>query len=308
MSKIPVIIDTDPGIDDFLAIMLAKSSAKLDIRAITAVCGNQTLEKTSKNALDIANLLDINVAVAKGAQTPLDRELYTAGDVHGENGIGNIYLEASSKEFDNRYAWDLIYDEAKKENGNLEIIAIGPLTNIAIAVLKYPELVNMVKRLTIMGGSASSGNRTEHAEFNIWADPLAADIVFKSGFNMVMVGLDVTRKTLLSEENIEEIKAIKSEHIDIIGSLLDEMFKRYKKLGNPGVVIHDALAVAYVIDESCLELKNCQVSIESRDEIRIGKTIVDLEGKDKNVAVAFEVDFNLFKDLFEKMPLYYNLK
>ncbi|WP_437130237.1 nucleoside hydrolase [Peptostreptococcus russellii] len=306
MSKIPVIIDTDPGIDDFLAIMLAKSSAKLDIRAITAVCGNQTLEKTSKNALDIANLLDINVAVAKGAQTPLDRELYTAGDVHGENGIGNIYLEASSKEFDNRYAWDLIYDEAKKENGNLEIIAIGPLTNIAIAVLKYPELVNMVKRLTIMGGSASSGNRTEHAEFNIWADPLAADIVFKSGFNMVMVGLDVTRKTLLSEENIEEIKAVKSEHIDIIGSLLDEMFKRYKKLGNPGVVIHDALAVAYVIDESCLELKNCQVSIESRDEIRIGKTIVDLEGKDKNVAVAFEVDFNLFKDLFEKMPLYYN--
>lgn len=306
MSKIPVIIDTDPGIDDFLAIMLAKSSAKLDIRAITAVCGNQTLEKTSKNALDIANLLGINVAVAKGAQTPLDRELYTAGDVHGENGIGNIYLEASSKEFDNRYAWDLIYDEAKKENGNLEIIAIGPLTNIAIAVLKYPELVNMVKRLTIMGGSASSGNRTEHAEFNIWADPLAADIVFKSGFNMVMVGLDVTRKTLLSEENIEEIKAVKSEHIDIIGSLLDEMFKRYKKLGNPGVVIHDALAVAYVIDESCLELKNCQVSIESRDEIRIGKTIVDLEGKDKNVAVAFEVDFNLFKDLFEKMPLYYN--
>lgn len=306
MSKIPVIIDTDPGIDDFLAIMLAKSSAKLDIRAITAVCGNQTLEKTSKNALDIANLLDINVAVAKGAQTPLDRELYTAGDVHGENGIGNIYLEASSKEFDNRYAWDLIYDEAKKENGNLEIIAIGPLTNIAIAVLKYPELVNMVKRLTIMGGSASSGNRTEHAEFNIWADPLAADIVFKSGFNMVMVGLDVTRKTLLSEENIEEIKAVKSEHIDIIGSLLDEMFKRYKKLGNPGVVIHDALAVAYVIDESCLELKNCQVSIESRDEIRIGKTIVDLEGKDNNVAVAFEVDFNLFKDLFEKMPLYYN--
>ncbi|PSJ31962.1 hypothetical protein UF10_05010 [Peptostreptococcus russellii] len=306
MSKIPVIIDTDPGIDDFLAIMLAKSSAKLDIRAITAVCGNQTLEKTSKNALDIANLLDINVAVAKGAQTPLDRELYTAGDVHGENGIGNIYLEASSKEFDNRYAWDLIYDEVKKENGNLEIIAIGPLTNIAIAVLKYPELVNMVKRLTIMGGSASSGNRTEHAEFNIWADPLAADIVFKSGFNMVMVGLDVTRKTLLSEENIEEIKAVKSEHIDIIGSLLDEMFKRYKKLGNPGVVIHDALAVAYVIDESCLELKNCQVSIESRDEIRIGKTIVDLEGKDKNVAVAFEVDFNLFKDLFEKMPLYYN--
>lgn len=306
MSKIPVIIDTDPGIDDFLAIMLAKSSAKLDIRAITAVCGNQTLEKTSKNALDIANLLDIDVAVAKGAQTPLDRELYTAGDVHGENGIGNIYLEASSKEFDNRYAWDLIYDEAKKENGNLEIIAIGPLTNIAIAVLKYPELVNMVKRLTIMGGSAGSGNRTEHAEFNIWADPLAADIVFKSGFNMVMVGLDVTRKTLLSEENIEEIKAVKSEHIDIIGSLLDEMFKRYKKLGNPGVVIHDALAVAYVIDESCLELKNCQVSIESRDEIRIGKTIVDLEGKDKNVAVAFEVDFNLFKDLFEKMPLYYN--
>lgn len=306
MSKIPVIIDTDPGIDDFLAIMLAKSSAKLNIRAITAVCGNQTLEKTSKNALDIANLLDIDVAVAKGAQTPLDRELYTAGDVHGENGIGNIYLEASSKEFDNRYAWDLIYDEAKKENGNLEIIAIGPLTNIAIAVLKYPELVNMVKRLTIMGGSASSGNRTEHAEFNIWADPLAADIVFKSGFNMVMVGLDVTRKTLLSEDNIEEIKTIKSEHIDIIGSLLDEMFKRYKKLGNPGVVIHDALAVAYVIDESCLELKNCQVSIESRDEIRIGKTIVDLEGKDKNVAVAFEVDFNLFKDLFEKMPLYYN--
>ncbi|MEG0250260.1 MAG: nucleoside hydrolase [Peptostreptococcus sp.] len=305
MSQIPIIIDTDPGIDDFLAIMLAKSSSKLDIKAITTVCGNQTLEKTSKNALDIANLLDIEAPVSQGAQIPLDRKLNTAADVHGENGIGNICLEDSSMNFDTRYAWDVIYDEAKKQKGNLEIIAIGPLTNIAIAVLKYPELVKMIKRLTIMGGSTASGNKTEHAEFNIWVDPLAADIVFKAGFNMVMVGLDVTRKTLLSEEDIRDIKDIKSKHSDIIGSLLDEMFKRYKGLENPGVIIHDALAVAYVIDENCLDLKNCNISIETRDDVSVGKTIVNQGNKEKNVLVGVRVDFDLFKRVFESMPLYY---
>ena len=305
MNKIPIIIDTDPGIDDFLAIMLAKSSSKLDIKAITTVCGNQTLEITSKNALDISSLLEIDVPVSKGAKTPLDRKLSTAEDVHGENGIANVLLEDSSKEFDTRYAWDLIYDEAKKQNGSLEIVAIGPLTNIAIAVLKYPELVKMIKRLTIMGGSSASGNKTEHAEFNIWVDPLAADIVFKAGFNLVMVGLDATRKTCLSANDIEDIKKLKSKHSELLARLLDEMFERSRSLKKPGVVIHDALAIAYLIDENCLELKNCHVKVESRDQIKRGKTIVNQDTKEKHTLVGMEVKFNLFKEIFAKMPLYY---
>ena len=179
MKNIPIIIDTDPGVDDFIAIMLANSCDKLDIRALTAVAGNQTLEKTVKNSLNIAELLKMDTRIAKGAEKPLNIDLMVADHVHGDSGLGPVVLKDSLRELDKDYAWDVIYQEAIKAEGKLQIIAIGPLTNIAIALMKYADLYKHIDKIVIMGGSTGIGNVRPYSEFNIWADPFAADVVFK---------------------------------------------------------------------------------------------------------------------------------
>ena len=310
MKKIPVIIDTDPGVDDFLALTLANTSDKLDIRGICAVGGNQILEKTAQNALDIAKLIGLDVPVAKGAEKALNMPMENAGHVHGDSGIGNVVLEKSTKEFDKRYAWDMMYDEARLNEGELEIIAVGPLTNVAIALLKYPDIHKYIKRIVLMGGSATIGNRMPYSEFNIWGDPLAADIVFKSGIKIVMVGLNATHQTMLSEEEIEEIKKIPSRLSKEIGSLLDSMLEVYRGFGHKGPVIHDALAVAYVMNEDVLSCKDYYVAIETRSRLNYGRTVVDIDNshrdKAKNASVAMGVDVDLFKKMIKDMVAYYN--
>lgn len=310
MIKIPVIIDTDPGVDDFLALMLANSSDKLDIRGVCAVGGNQILEKTSKNALDIAEFIGLEAPIAKGAAKALNRPMENASQVHGDSGIGDVILPSSTKNFDTRYAWDLIYDEAKILEGRLQIIAVGPLTNIAIALLKYPDLHKMIDRIVLMGGSATTGNRMPYSEFNIWGDPMAADIVFKSRIDIVMVGLNATHQTMLNEDDIEKLKKVPSKFSDEIGSLLDGMLKVYKGFGHEGAVIHDALAVAYVINEDVLECRDYYVAIETRSGLNYGRTVVDIDNSHRdranNTSVAMEVDVALFKKMIEDMVMYYS--
>lgn len=310
MEKIPVIIDTDPGVDDFLAIMLARSSKKLDIKGICAVGGNQTLELTSRNAIDIAEAIKLDAPVAKGAAKPLNHTIETAGHVHGESGIGDVVLPKATRDFDERYAWDLMYDEAKKNSGKLEIIAIGPLTNVAIALLKYPDIHQHIKRIVIMGGSTGVGNRTPYAEFNIWGDPFAADIVFKSEIPLVMVGLNATHQTMLNENDIEELKKIPSYLSDEIDKLLTGMLRVYKGFGHEGAVIHDALTIAYVMNEDVLECKDYYVAIETREGLNYGRTVVDLDNshrdKKKNASVAMNVNVDMFKEMMKEMIKFYN--
>ncbi len=310
MKKIPVIIDCDPGIDDFIALMLAKSSDKLDIKGITAVAGNQTLEITAKNVRDISNVLGIDTKIAKGAAKPLNSKLKVAGHVHGENGIADIVLKESDKEFEKDYAWDLMYKEAKKIDKKLEIIAIGPLTNVAIAILKYPDIVNYIKRIVIMGGSSTIGNVTPYAEFNIWTDPVAADIVFKSNIPVTMVGLNVTLESKINAKEIEEMSKSSTKLGYIIDKTLSKMLDFYKSIGHNGVAVHDALAVAYVIDESVLKCKKFYTTVETQGRLNYGRTIVDLENshrdKEKNVDVAIEVDSVKFKNMLKNMAMYFN--
>lgn len=309
VSKIPVIIDTDPGVDDFLALMLAKSSDKLDIRGVCAVGGNQVLEKTAKNALEIAELIGLDAPVAKGAAKALNMPMQNAGEVHGDSGVGNVKLPKATRDFDKRYAWDLMYDEAKKLNGQLEIIAVGPLTNVAIALLKYPDIHQYINRIVLMGGSATTGNRMPYSEFNIWGDSMAADIVFKSGIDIVMVGLNATHQTMLMREDIDELKAIPSKYSDEIGTLLDGMYEVYRGFGHKGAVVHDALAVSYVINEDVLKCKDYYVAIETRSALNYGRTVVDLDNshrdKENNASVAMEVDVELFKNMMKDMVRYY---
>ncbi len=310
MKKIPVIIDTDPGVDDFLALMLANSSDKLDIRGVCAVGGNQVLEKTANNALQIASLIDLDAPVAKGAAKALDRPMENAGYVHGDSGIGSVVLPKANRDFDSRYAWDLLYDEAKALKGELEVIAVGPLTNIAIALLKYPDIHHYIKRIVLMGGSATTGNRMPYSEFNIWGDPIAADIVFKSGIDLVMVGLNATHQTMLDENDIAQLKEIPSKFGQEIGDLLDGLLEVYKGFGHKGAVIHDALAVAYLINEKVLECNDYYVAIETRSKLNYGRTVVDIDNshrdKANNASVAMKVDVDLFKEMMKDMVKSYN--
>lgn len=311
MSKIPVIIDSDPGIDDLFAIMLANSSKLLDIKAVTAVAGNQTLDKTAQNALDIKKYLNMNCKIAKGASKPLNIELNTAGYVHGESGLGNISLERNFESFDERYAWDVIYDEAKKSEGKLKLIAIGPLTNIAIAILKYPNLKEYLDNIVIMGGSCFKGNVSAYSEFNIWCDPFAADVVFKSEIPITMVGLDVTMHALLYDEDIDTLNSIKSKLSNEVEKLLLYLKDIYTRFDVKGIALHDALSVAYVLNNEVLECKDYYVTIETRGKLNSGRTVVDLDNshrdKKSNVSVAIDVNREMFINMLKDMFLYYKL-
>jgi pyrimidine-specific ribonucleoside hydrolase rihA len=309
MGKIPIVIDTDPGIDDFFALMLARSAEIFDIRAIQTVAGNQVIEKVTDNTLRICQMLDIRTRLSKGAEKPILGEQITAGYIHGSNGLGDLQLEKGDFAVENIPAWDLMYEEARNAEGDLRIIALGPLTNIAIALLKYPDIKNFIKEIILMGGSTGLGNVSVYGEFNIVADPVAADIVFKSGIPLTMVGLNVTHQTILSEEDIEELLAIPCKFQKEITHLLRFAQKTEKEYGFNGVILHDPLTVAYAMDPTVLTLKSCPVSIETRSGLNRGRTVADLDPWRKDaldrVNVAVEVDKAKFVEMLKNMLRYW---
>ncbi len=304
MKKIPVIIDTDPGIDDLMALMVAAASDKLDIRAITTVSGNVSLETTTQNALDISDIFNIDAPVAKGASKPLLEEKEFAEHVHGANGLGNVALPKSNKTVHKDYAWDLIYQEAKKNPNELVLIPIGPLTNIATAILKYPDLKDYVKEIVFMGGSATDGNVTPYAEFNIYVDPIAADIVFKSGIKTTMVGLNVTMNSKITKQEAQEIADCSSKYNSELKQLMGKIFDFYETIGLDTIAIHDALTVSYVIDKSLLTCEKYYTTVETISPLTVGKTIVDLENshrdKEKNMYVAIDSDPAKFRVMLKE--------
>lgn len=309
MERIPVIIDTDPGIDDFFALMLANSSGRLEIKAVTTVAGNQSSEIVTKNALDIASYFHIGCEVAKGAEQPLDRPPRTAGYIHGENGLGNLALKAGSGPISPDYAWDVIDQKAAEEKGRLEILAIGPLTNIAIALLKYPGLRGRIRRIVMMGGSGGVGNVSPYGEFNAAADPLAAKIVFRSGVPIVMTGWDAAVQSRLTPEEIGRLKKIDTPYTRDCSFLWDFLQGAYQKLGKSDIVLSDALAVAYAIDPAVMECRDCYVAVETVSGLNQGRTVVDFDHVRKdmplNCSVGMKVDQGLYFGMLEQMMRHY---
>lgn len=309
MERTPVIIDTDPGIDDFFAIMLAGSCNELDIKAITTVAGNQTSESVTKNALDIAEYFHINAQVAKGAEKPLNMPLRTAGHIHGENGLGNLQLKASKKTISKDYAWDVIYQHAVDAKGKLNILAIGPLTNIAIALLKYPTLSKLINRIVLMGGSTETGNVSPYAEFNIGADPFAADIVFKSKVPLVMVGWNVAMESGLTDEEVKTLTGIETPYTKECTALLNFLHEVNQKFGRDTIPLSDALAVAYAINPAVLNCSDCYVAIETRSSLNMGRTVVDLNQTCKdmpaNCCVGIGANKAVYFDMLVQMMHYY---
>jgi inosine-uridine nucleoside N-ribohydrolase len=270
-----VIIDTDPGVDDALALLLAMRSPELQIEAITPVAGNVPLELTLPNALrmvEIASRKDIPVAA--GAKTPLIRRLVTATYAHGENGLGGaVFPEPTTKPVPAPAA-ELIREIVRKYPGEVTLITIGPLTNVATALNSDSELAGMVRGLVMMGGSLSGGNITPAAEFNVYVDPEAARIVFQSGMPITMVGLDVTRKTSLTEEHVRVLEAARNPVSQAAAKIGRNAINHTRERGYlVGPNMHDSLAVAGFINPSILKFQDYYVDVETTGELTAGATL-----------------------------------
>jgi pyrimidine-specific ribonucleoside hydrolase len=304
--RIPVIIDCDTGVDDAIALVCAFATDKLDILAITTVAGNQTLDKTSVNTLNLVDFLGYKAKVAVGASKPLARELETAEHVHGSGGIGGVILPKAKSEFYKKTAIETIIEEASAHKGELEIVAIGPLTNIAQAILVCPSLKENIKRITLMGGSIDGGNHTSSAEFNVYVDPEAAQVVFSSGIPIVMVGLEVTEKAYLTKDEIENLKVWKAEDkvSKEIRALLDNMLQICLKFGYNGAVMHDPLALCHLLDETLIKTKPMNIQVETQGIITRGKTVADryyVTDRKPNALVGIEVDRVRFVELMKTL-------
>ncbi len=270
-----IIIDTDPGIDDAMAIFLALRSPELKVEAITPVAGNVPLDLTLPNALrllEIAKRRDIPVAA--GASHPLVRRLVTAGHVHGVNGLAGVEFPEPRIKPVHDTAPELIRHIVREDPHEITIVAVGPLTNVALALRADPEIASMIHAIVIMGGSLSGGNMTPAAEFNLYVDPEAARIVFDANIPLTMVGLDVTRKCLVQEQHIQQLEAAKNAVSQAAGKILRATYERMRKGGEvTDIALHDALAVASLINPGVITRKDYYVEVETFGEWTAGQTI-----------------------------------
>ncbi len=294
-KKIPVIIDCDPGCDDTAALLLAFRCPEFDIRAVTTVSGNVSLDKTTYNALRVAEVIGTGVRVCPGADRPMFREPVYAPHVHGEDGLLGLPLPAPKKKASFYKAWDFIYEEAVAQKGELEIIAVGPLTNLGIALAANQDLAGMIKRIVIMGGAAVGGNVTPCAEFNIYVDPEAADLVMRSGIPLCVCGLDVTLKAYLTAKEISGIKALGTPQAELFGAVTEQ---NCEKIFCPeGAPLHDPAAVLFAADESLFTSQRCWMRVETTGSITRGKTVTDCYSdaqKEANVDLVLDVDRERF--------------
>ncbi|GAC1515994.1 MAG: pyrimidine-specific ribonucleoside hydrolase RihA [Terriglobales bacterium] len=270
-----VIIDTDPGVDDALALLLAMRSPELKIEAITPVAGNVPLDLTLPNALrmvEIAGRTDIPVAA--GAKAPLMRRLVTAAYAHGENGLGGaVFPEPRIKPVP-QPASEFIRQIVRKYPHEVSLITLGPLTNVAAALQSDDQLAGMIKGLIMMGGSLSGGNITPAAEFNIYVDPEAARIVFQSGIPLRMVGLDVTRKTSLTDEHVRTLQSAQNSVSQAAAKIAQNAIDHTRAQGfMVGPNMHDSLAVAAYLNPALIKWKKYYVDVETAGELTAGETL-----------------------------------
>lgn len=278
-----VIIDTDPGVDDAMAILLALNSPELKVEALTVVPGNVEAWQGLENALKIVSLAGrCDVAVAGGAQHPLNQKLITAQFWHGKNGLAGVELPASKCKADARFAPDLIIETIHKYPHELTLIPVGPLTNIALAVSRDPSIATLVKDIVIMGGSITGGNVDGAAEANIYNDPEAASIVFNAGWTVTMIGSDVGERTIITRKYLTELQSQHGPESDFVAKLADFYITRSEKSGYQGAAMYDPLAVGTVIDSTLVTLKDMHVDVETRGEFTRGETVANRMGSNEN--------------------------
>ncbi|WP_283195606.1 nucleoside hydrolase [Rhizobium sp. AN80A] len=300
-----IIIDTDPGQDDAAAIMLAFGSPEeLELLGITTVAGNVPLSYTSRNARIICELCGkTDTKVFAGADRPIARPLVTAEHVHGKTGLDGPELDEPTMPLQTGHAVDFIIETLRSEpEGTVTLCTLGPLTNIGLAFQKAPDIIGRVRELVMMGGGFSEGgNITPAAEFNIYVDPEAADIVLRSGVPVVMMPLDVTHKLLTLKSRVKRMAEIGTRPAIAMVEML-EFFERFdiEKYGSDGGPLHDPTVVAYLLKPELFKGRICNVEIEVKSELTVGMTVVDwwhVTDRKRNVTVMRDVDADGFFDL-----------
>ena len=299
-----IIYDTDPGIDDALGLLLLAASPEIDLLAITVTHGNTSQEKCLNNALKLVELTGITkVPVARGAEEPLVKELSVAEETHGEGGLGYAILPKSAISPCSELAHDLIIRLVRENPGEVTLLCVGPMTNIALAFLKAPEIVSKVRRIVSMGGAIHyPGNVTPQAEYNVFCDPEAFEIVLKSGIDFTLVPLDVTYQCIFTTDHLEKITEARSEIRNFIFDstrFYMEFHEDYQ--GIKGCAINDPLAAAILLDPTLVKNRDYYLTIELTSPTSKAKTIADHYGLLKsapNAKVSMEVDVERFMDLF----------
>ena len=308
MAPRKIIIDTDPGQDDAVAILLALASPEdLDVLCITTVAGNVPLDLTSKNALIICELSDnIDVKVYAGCDRPLRRTLVTAEHVHGKTGLDGPTLPDPTMNLTEGHAVDAIIEALRAHPaGTVTLCPLGPLTNIATAFEKAPDVVDRVQQIVLMGGAYFEvGNITPTAEFNIYVDPEAADIVFKSGVEVVVLPLDVTHKALVTQARNEAFRALGTD-VGIAVAEMTDFFERFdkEKYGSSGAPLHDPCVIAYLIEPDLFSGRHVNVEIETQSPLTLGMTVTDWWGvtdRPKNAFFVGDLDANGFFTLLTR--------
>lgn len=304
MKKIPVIIDCDPGCDDAIALLLAFASDRMDIKGITVSAGNVNINNTTENARKLVGAFKPELKIAKGCEKPLFKTIVTAPEVHGESGLGSVRLPETDKKLEGITAIELIAEILKESEEKINIVITGPMTNIAVFLMVYPELKSKIEKFIIMGGSSIGGNVTPSAEFNIYVDAEAADIVFKSGVDIVLCPLDVTMKAFVTEKELGEIRNIGGLASEVAYGAIKTSLDFYKEFYQKSEVpMHDPCTIAYLLNSELFRGERVFLGTELKGEFTYGETIIDYRnkfGQEKNALVLTEIDRAGFITLIKK--------
>lgn len=297
-----IVLDCDPGHDDAIAILLAGKNPNINLLGISVVAGNQTIEKTARNALNVATYLGIDVPVAIGSEFPIVRERVICAAIHGDSGLDGFDFPKYDKQFDKRNGVQLIIDSVMN-NDNVTIVATGPLTNVALALKLEPKLYQKVDEIILMGGSVDNGNTSPAAEFNIMCDPEAAHIVFSSGIKVKMVGLNVTRKVLVTNKVIERMAKINNSASDMFVKLMKVFNEnQHKTFGVEAGPLHDPATIASLLDDKLIKYEYMNVVVDISHGPSYGRTncdVFDYLHAPKNAYVAMDIDVDRYWDIIE---------
>ena len=294
----PIVIDCDPGHDDAIAILLALASPEVELVGVTTVAGNQTLAKTTANALRVLELVGADVPVAAGAERPLVRVLDVAESAHGETGLDGPVLATPRGAPLERHAVDFLAEVIRAHAGRLTLVAVGPLTNVALLLAVHPDA--RPARVVAMGGAIAEGNVTPAAEFNVWAGPEAAQRVFASGLDVTMIGLDGTLRAPMRRDHAERLR--ESGRVGRFAAELWDFSSRFQREadGADEAPVHDALAVAHVVRPELVETRHVNVEVDCESTLCRGRTVVDVRsrtGRAANAHVGVDVDADAFAAL-----------
>ncbi len=301
MTPTPIILDCDPGHDDAIALLLAVASPELELVGVTTVSGNQTLDKTTANALRVLEFAGrSDIPVYAGADKPFLRKRDVAAHVHGESGLDGPDLPPPSRAAEQQHAVDYLADEIRRRDGKVTLVPTGPLTNIGLLFSLHPDA--RPERIVLMGGSIGEGNRTPAAEFNIWADPEAAQRVFVEGLDTTMVGLDVTHRALIKDDHTERMRSAGR-----VGSMVAELmdfYARFHKSRYPdldGSPMHDPVCIAHLIDPTLMDVRDAFIEVDCSTGPSWGRTNVDWRNRehfgDPNAKVGLDIDGDRFAEL-----------